>query len=110
VAVFLIGEDSAVTEDEEQAMLAESRRQQADREAAAKGASLADATQCRAEGPVIVLGSVRGVVAPAGHDHDHAWGGPGSLAAPLVSPALGAHPAGWVGPKDAPQVAAPQGS
>jgi hypothetical protein len=39
VAVFLAGEDSAVPEDEEQAMLAESRRQQAAREAAAKEAS-----------------------------------------------------------------------
>jgi hypothetical protein len=38
-AVFLAGEDSAVPEDEEQAMLAESRRQQAAREAAAKRAA-----------------------------------------------------------------------
>jgi hypothetical protein len=37
-AVFLAGEDSAVPEDEEQAMLAESRRQQAAREAAANAA------------------------------------------------------------------------
>jgi hypothetical protein len=37
--VFLAGESSVVSEDEEQAMLAESRRQQAAREAAAKNGS-----------------------------------------------------------------------
>jgi hypothetical protein len=38
-AVFLIGEDSAVSDDEEKAKLAESNRQQAAREAATKGQS-----------------------------------------------------------------------